>query len=185
VDDGILAGMYLLRPSPGRRKHRAQLLGSGSVLATQVLRAQELLAERHDVAADVYSVTSYKLLQEEALEAERWNRLHPKDAPRTPYVQKVLNGGDGPVVAASDWMKAVPNQIAPWVRSKLVTLGTDGYGRSDTRANLRRHFEVDAEHIVVATLSALSQWGEVKPELVLKAIEEYGIGTEVPNPRVA
>jgi pyruvate dehydrogenase E1 component len=184
-DDQILAGMYLFRPGPQGRKHKTRLMGSGSVLATQVLRAQQMLAEDHDVSADVYSVTSYKLLQEDALEVERWNRLHPFEVPRTPYIQKVLNGAEGPVVAASDWVKAVPNQLSPWVRSNLVTLGTDGYGRSDTRANLRRHFEVDAEHIVVATLWALAQWGEVKPELVSDAIEQYGIDTERPDPRVA
>ncbi|MGH2703872.1 MAG: pyruvate dehydrogenase (acetyl-transferring), homodimeric type [Actinomycetota bacterium] len=185
VEEGILSGMYRFRPSPDERTHRAQLFGSGSILATQVLRAQELLAEHHDVAADVWSVTSYKLLREEALEAERWNRLHPDQPARSSYVERALNGSEGPVIAASDWIKAVPDQIARWVRRIYVPLGTDGFGRSDTRANLRRHFEIDAEHIVVATLSALAQSGDVKPEAVSEAIAAYGIDPERADPRVS
>ncbi|MGH2732208.1 MAG: pyruvate dehydrogenase (acetyl-transferring), homodimeric type [Actinomycetota bacterium] len=182
VDKGILEGMYLFKPATGERKHRAQLFGSGSILATQVLRAQQLLADRHDVAADVWSVTSYKLLREEALDAERWSRLHPEAAPRVSFVEKALEGAEGPVIAASDWMKAVPDQIARNVSNLYVPLGTDGFGRSDTRENLRRHFEVDAEHIVVATLWALARSGDVKPEAVSEAIEHYGIDPERINP---
>jgi len=189
ADEGILAGIYRFRCAPeaiGERakacKHRAQLFGSGSILGSQVLRAQELLAD-HDVAADVWSVTSYKALVEDALEAERWNRLHPAEPRRVPYVQAAVNGSEGPIVAATDWMKAVPNQIRPWIRSTFVALGTDGYGRSDTRENLRRHFEVDAEHIVVATLSALAEWGDVKPEAVSEAIARYGIDPDRCDPR--
>ena len=181
-DEGILAGMYLLAPAPEDRKRRAQLLGSGSILATQVLRAQALLARHHDVAADVWSVTSYKLLREEGLDAERWNRLHPDEVPRVPYVARVLEGAEGPVIAASDWVKAVPDMISRFVPGRIEVLGTDGFGRSDTRENLRRHFEVDAEHIVVATLSALAAAGDLKPEKVTEAIERYGIDAERPNP---
>jgi pyruvate dehydrogenase E1 component len=191
ADEGILAGIYRFRRASdliGDRarecKHRAQLFGSGSILASQVLRAQELLATDHDVAADVWSVTSYKRLVEDALEVERWNRLHPEQARRVPYVQTAVNGSEGPVVAATDWMKAVPGQIRPWIRSTFVVLGTDGYGCSDTRENLRRHFEVDAEHIVVATLSALAEWGDVKPEAVSEAIARYGIDPERCDPRL-
>jgi pyruvate dehydrogenase E1 component len=174
-DEGILSGIYHLRRPPAQGRHRAQLFGSGSILATQVLRAQELLSAHHDVAADVWSVTSYKLLREEALEAERWNRLHPGEASRVPYVTQALEAAEGPIIAASDWMKAVPDLIARFVPGHYVVLGTDGFGRSDTRENLRRHFEIDAEHIVVATLSVLAASGDVKPEVVAEAIERYGI----------
>jgi pyruvate dehydrogenase E1 component len=181
-DEGILAGMYLVKPAPEARTHRAQLLGSGSILRTQVLKAQELLAADHDVAADVWSVTSYKLLREDGLDAERWNRLHPTEPPRVPFVTRALEGAEGPVIAASDWVKAVPDLIGRFVPAPYVVLGTDGYGRSDTRANLRRHFEVDAEHIVVATLSALAASGDVKPEAVAEAIRRYDIDADRPNP---
>jgi pyruvate dehydrogenase E1 component len=181
-DEGILAGMYLVKRAAEERTHRAQLLGSGSILPTQVLKAQELLAADHDVAADVWSVTSYKLLREDGLDAERWNRLHPTEPPRVPFVTRALEGAEGPVIAASDWVKAVPDLIGHFVPAPYFVLGTDGYGRSDTRANLRRHFEVDAGHIVVATLSALAASGDVKPEAVAEAIERYGIDPDRPNP---
>ncbi|HEY8201038.1 MAG TPA: pyruvate dehydrogenase (acetyl-transferring), homodimeric type, partial [Actinomycetota bacterium] len=192
VDEGILAGMYLFRQAPedvqAKARHRVQLFGSGSILATQVLRAQELLAANHDVAADVWSVTSYKRLREDALEVERWNRLHPEEEPRVPYLVDALRRQgrvDVPVVAASDWMKAVSDQIGRWVSGSFRPLGTDGFGRSDTRENLRRHFEVDAEHIVVASLSVLAESGELKPEVVGEAIERYGIDPDRTDPRVA
>jgi pyruvate dehydrogenase E1 component len=181
-DEGILSGIYLVKAAPEERRHRAQLLGSGSILPTQVLKAQELLAADHDVAADVWSVTSYKLLREDGLDAERWNRLHPTEPPRVPFVTKALEGADGPVIAASDWVKAVPDLIGRFVPAPYVVLGTDGFGRSDTRANLRRHFEIDAGHIVVATLSALAASGDVKPEAVAEAIGRYGIDPDRPNP---
>ncbi len=148
----------------------------------QAVLAQQLLFEEHDVAADVWSATSYKLLRENALGIERKNRLNPDKPPEHSYIETSLNGSEGPVVAATDWIKAVPDQIARWVRGPYVSLGTDGFGRSDTRSNLRRHFEVDAEHIVVATLGALSQAGEVKPEAVLSAIDKYGLDPERPDP---
>jgi pyruvate dehydrogenase E1 component len=181
-EEGILTGLYRLAAAPAQRRHRAQLFGSGSILATQVLPAQALLAEHHDVAADVWSVTSYKQLREDGLKAERWNRLHPGEPPRVPFVTAALEGAEGPVVAASDWVKAVPDMIARFVPGRYEVLGTDGFGRSDTRENLRRHFEVDAEHIVVATLSALAAAGDVKPEAVAEAIGRYGIDPARPDP---
>jgi pyruvate dehydrogenase E1 component len=183
-DEGILKGMYQLKPGPKKGKYRARLFGSGTILATQVLRAQEMLAAEWDTSADVWSVTSYKLLREEALDTERWNRLHPEEPERVPYIQEALNSSEGPVVAASDWIKAVPDQISRWIPAPFVPLGTDGFGRSDTRENLRRFFEVDAEHIVVATLSALARAGDLKPEKVTEAIEKYGINAESPSPRL-
>ncbi|MGQ0678251.1 MAG: pyruvate dehydrogenase (acetyl-transferring), homodimeric type [Actinomycetota bacterium] len=177
VDEGILKGIYRFRPSTLQGKHRVQLLGSGPILATQVLRAQTML-EEHDVAADVWSVTSFKLLRQDALSVERWNRLHPEESARVPYIGQAMAGVEGPVIAATDWMKAVPDQVARWVPGPFVPLGTDGFGRSDTRENLRRRFEVDAEHIVVAALAALALTGEVKPEAVGAALQRYGLDPE-------
>ncbi len=182
-DEAICRGLYLFRPATEQRHQRAQLVGSGSILATQVLRAQEMLSADHDVAADVWSAPSFKLLREEALETERWNRLHPEDEQQVPVVVEMLEHAAGPVIAATDWMKAVPDQIARWVADYTV-LGTDGFGRSDTREALRRHFEVDAEHVVVATLAALARRGEIKPEAVTEAIERYGIDPDRDDPRV-
>ncbi|MGH9022929.1 MAG: pyruvate dehydrogenase (acetyl-transferring), homodimeric type, partial [Acidimicrobiia bacterium] len=186
--EGILAGLYRFQEAKVQEgktegRPRAQLLGSGTSLIA-CLEAQELLAENHGVAADVWSATSYKLLREEALSTERWNRLHPTEPPRVPYVTRALAGTDGPVVAVSDFMKAVPDQVARFVPSApFISLGTDGYGHSDTRAALRGHFETGAANVVVAALSGLAERGECKPELVAKAIGRYGIDPEAPDPR--
>src|SRR5437899_7596582 len=148
----------------------------------QAVRAQDLLAEQWDVSAAVWSATSYQQLRADALECERWNRLHPGKPRREPFVVECLAPHDGPVVAVTDSLKAVPDQIARWVQQPYVSLGTDGFGRSDTREALRRFFEVDAEHIVVATLSALADMGEVKPETVAEAITRYSIEPDRPSP---
>src|SRR5256884_6100004 len=176
VEEGILRGLYRYRPAPGERTHRAQLLGSGTALRNAVL-AQQLLLEEHDVAADVWSAPSYKLLREDALSIERWNRLHPTERPRVPYVTEQLRPTEGPIVAVTDYMKMVPDQIARFAPQPFIALGTDGYGFSDTREALRRHFEVDAAHIVVATLNTLAMQGDVKGEVVAEAIRRYGIDT--------
>jgi pyruvate dehydrogenase E1 component len=181
VEEGIVKGLYRFRSAAEERSQRAQLLGSGSIMR-QVLRAQELLAESHDVAADVWSATSYQQLRFDALEVERNNRLHPGEAPRQPYVVDCLEPHEGPVIAASDFMKAVPDQIGRWVPSEFVPLGTDGFGRSDGREQLRRFFEVDAEHIAVATLAALAKTGDVKPEEVADAIKRYDIDPDRMSP---
>jgi pyruvate dehydrogenase E1 component len=180
VEEGVLAGLYRFREAGNDRPHRAQLFGSGPMLPV-ALRAQELLAE-HEVAADVWSATSYQQLRLDALEIDRWNRLHPEEAKRSPYVTSVLEGAEGPVIAVSDSMKAVPDQIARWVPRPFVPLGTDGFGRSDTRDALRRFYEVDAEHVAVATLSAFADLGEVKPEAVSEAIRKHGIDPDRPSP---
>jgi pyruvate dehydrogenase E1 component len=177
IEQDIVKGLYRFREAPGERTHRAQILGSGSILQ-QALRAQEMLAQDHDVAADVWSATSYQQLRVEALEAERWNRFHPEEAHRQPFITTSLEGGEGPVVAVSDSIKAVPDQVARWVRAPFVPLGTDGFGRSDTREALRRFFEVDAESIVVATLAALAEFGDLKPEVVTEAIKGYDLDPE-------
>jgi pyruvate dehydrogenase E1 component len=179
--EGIVRGLYRFKEAPEERRHRAQLLGSGTIMK-HVLWAQELLAEHHDVAADVWSAPSYQQLRADALEVERWNRLHPEEAPRQPYLVDCLEPHEGPVIAASDFMKSVPDQIARWVPAPFTVLGTDGFGRSDSRAALRRFFEVDAEHIVVAALAALAKAGDVKPEEVTDAIKRYEIDPDRISP---
>jgi pyruvate dehydrogenase E1 component len=177
VDAGILEGLYRYRPAPERRSHRAQLFASGPIVPIAV-RAQEILAERYDVAADVWSATSYTLLRREALECERFNRENPEEQPRTPRVTTILRDVPGPIVAASDWLKAVPDQIARWVPNRFHSLGTDGYGRSDTREALRRFFRIDAENIVAATLSQLAADGKVSVGDVRRARRELGLDAD-------
>ena len=184
VEEGILKGLYLYRGAVQQAKHRAQIFGSGPMMLA-ALRAQEILAQRFEVAADVWSVTSYQQLRNEALSTERWNRLHPGDPQRVPYLTRALASASGPVIATSDFMKAVPDMIGRWVGRPFVPLGTDGFGRSDTREALRRHFEVDAEHVVVATLSTLAQQGALPGAIVARAIQEYGIDPEARDPRLA
>ena len=144
----------------------------------EALRAQQILAEKYGVAADVWSVTSYNELRRDALSIERWNRLHPWEAEKTPYIVATLKNAKGPIVAASDYMKSMPDQLSPWLGNRLVTLGTDGFGRSDNREYLRRHFEVNAESIVAATLSKLARDGKFDVKKAQKAFSELGIDTE-------
>ena len=188
VAEGILRGLYKLpatvpvaSPATATRVH---LLGSGTILR-EVLHAQQILAERYAVAADVWSATSYKELRRDALATERWNMLHPAEAPRVSYVERLLAKERGIFVAASDNMKSVPEMIARWAPGGLTALGTDGYGRSETRAALRRHFEVDAECIAVASLWQLALRGEVKRELVHRAIRDLGVDPEKVDPVTA
>jgi pyruvate dehydrogenase E1 component len=178
---GILKGIYKYRDASAPARHQVQLFGSGSIML-QVLRAQEILAERYDVAADVWAVTSYNELRRDALRCERYNRLHPTDEQQVPYLTEVLGNVDGPFIAASDYMKSVQEQITRWVPGLYVPLGTDGYGMSDTREALRRHFEVDAECIVVAALDALRQEGNVTAELVAQAIADLGVDADKAEP---
>ena len=184
VEDGILRGMYLYRSAVQQAKHRAQLFGSG-VLLREALRAQEILAKQFDVAADVWSVTSYQQLRNEALACERWNRLHAGETPRVPYVTRMLERAEGPIVAVSDYLKAVPDMVGRWMPRPFTPLGTDGFGRSDTRQALRRFFEVDAESVVVTTLAALARDGRVPPGVVDQAIQQLGIDADRPEPRVS
>jgi pyruvate dehydrogenase E1 component len=179
--EGILKGLYRFRRGNPAGKHRAHIFGSGPII-NQALRAQEILGERYGVNADVWSATSYKLLRNEALLAKRWNMLHPGEIPRTSYLENILEHEEGVFVAVSDYMKIVPDQIAPWVPGGLTTLGTDGFGRSDTRPALRRFFEIDAEMTVVATLYALATEGEIRMDEVEKAIRELNIDPEKPFP---
>jgi pyruvate dehydrogenase E1 component len=185
VEEGVLRGMYKLRPATSRSdrgiKSKVHLLGSGAILH-EAARAQQLLAERFQIAADVWSVTSYKELRREALEAERWSRLHPLAPPRKSYIETLLAEESGVFVAASDYMKSVAEMIGRWLPGDLVPLGTDGFGRSENRTSMRRFFEVDAEFIALAVLSALARRGEVKADRVAKAIRELAIDPEKGDP---
>jgi pyruvate dehydrogenase E1 component len=170
--DGLLRGIYLYSPA-GRGRRKAQILASG-VGVNWALKAQKLLAEDWNVAASVWSVTSWNELRRDGLAVDRHNLLHPNDT-RTAYVTGKLAKTDGPVIAVSDFMRAVQDQIQPWVANPFLSLGTDGFGLSDTRGALRRHFKVDAESIVVATLSSLAQSGDIKKSVVEEAISKYQI----------
>src|SRR2546425_9345866 len=168
--EGILRGIYRLRAS-STKGSKVHLLGSGAILR-EALKAQQILSERYQVSADIWSVTSYKELRREVLEVERWNMLHPTEAPRANYVEKFLAKEQGPFIAASDYMKSVPEMIARWVPGGLYPLGTDGFGRSENRGSLRRFFEVDAECITLAALSQLAKRGDIKRERVQQALQE-------------
>ncbi|OFW10321.1 MAG: pyruvate dehydrogenase (acetyl-transferring), homodimeric type, partial [Acidobacteria bacterium RIFCSPLOWO2_02_FULL_59_13] len=182
VREGILKGIYRFRAAEkAEGRPRAQLFGSGALLR-EALRAQQILDQQFGVAADVWSVTSYNLLRRDALNIERWNRLHPAEPPQRPYLLAALEGAEGPIVAASDYMKVVADQIAPWLPGRLLSLGTDGFGRSDNRTQLRRFFEVDAESIAVAALYQLAQQGTLAAAKVAEAIQRLGINPDKANP---
>ncbi|MDB5311829.1 MAG: aceE [Gemmataceae bacterium] len=182
VREGIVRGAYPFRTMrPDGAKLEVQILGSGVILL-EALRAQKLLAEKYGVASTVYSVTSYQMLRRDAIDCERFNRLHPDGPAREPYVRKVLGGTKGPIVATSDYMRALPEQLAPYLDGRLLALGTDGFGRSETRRALRRFFEVDAEHVAVAALHALAARGELDKGVVGKAIADLGISPDAPDP---
>jgi pyruvate dehydrogenase E1 component len=183
IEDGILKGLYKFRKGDDGKKHKAQIFGSGTILR-EALRAQQILANRYDVSADVWSATSYKLLKTDLQRASRWNMLHPTEPPRQAYLQQILDGETGVFVAVSDNIKMIPDQIAPWVPGGLATLGTDGFGRSETRENLRRFFEVDAECTVIAVLYSLALKGGVDRQVVAQAIKDLGIDPEKVYPQI-
>ena len=181
VEDGIIRGLYLYRQG-SRKKKRVQLLGSGTILR-EVIAAAALLEDEWNIAADVWSVTSFSELRREAIDIERWNMLHPMDKPRVPFVTRSIEGQKGPVVAATDYIRSFPEQILPYIGDKpFVALGTDGFGRSDRRSQLRKFFEVNRHYVVVAALKALADNGEVDVSLVAQAIKAYKIDPEKPNP---
>jgi pyruvate dehydrogenase E1 component len=185
VRDGILKGLYRFRETgKPKAKLRAQLLGSGAILP-EVIKAQAMLEKTYNVGADVWSVTSYNELSREAHDVERWNMLHPTETPRVPYVAQCLADASGVVVAASDYLKILPDALAAWIGRPMVSLGTDGFGRSEDRASLREFFEVDARFVTIGTLSALARSGDLDPKVVAQAIEDLGINPEKPNPRVS
>ena len=183
AEEGVIRGIYRLRAAEGGGP-RVQLLGSGAIL-NEAVAAQELLAARFGVAADVWSVTSYSELRRDALDADRWNMLHPGEPPRRSYLAEAVAGAEGPFVAATDYLKSLPDAIARWLPGRLVPLGTDGFGRSETRAALRDFFEVDAKHIALAALHALAAEGAIDASAPRRAIAELGIDPDKPNPRLA
>jgi pyruvate dehydrogenase E1 component len=181
VEQGILKGLYKYKAGPEGKKLKAQIFGSGPIIRS-ALAAQEILAEKYGVSADVWSATNYKQLRTDAQAAQRWNMLHPTETPRQSYVETLLAKEKGPFIAVSDFMKIVPEQINQWVPGGLTILGTDGFGRSETRENLRRFFEIDAPMVVIATLTALAKQGAVDKKLVAQAIQDLGINPEKTHP---
>ena len=186
IDEGLLKGIYRFTEAPKLKKgaRKVRLVGSGAILQT-VIAAQALLAEEFGVAAEVYSAPSFPLLRREALDIDRWNRLHPAEQPRVPYVAKVLGADGGPVVAASDWMATLPQGVEPWIPATFVALGTDGFGRSDTREALRAYFEIDAPHVAAAAMSALARDGQITGEEAAAAIAKLGIDPDKADPRAS
>jgi pyruvate dehydrogenase E1 component len=182
VEEGIIKGIYRLKSASG--KAVTHLFGSGPML-NEALRAQQILAEKYQVEADVWSVTSYNELRRDALRVERWNRLHPTEPGQKPYIQQALEGTEGPIIASTDYMKIVPDQLMPWLNGRLVSLGTDGFGRSDNREHLRRHFEINAESIVVATLSRLARDGKFEAEQARQAMADLGVNADMKDPAIA
>ncbi|MBV8072584.1 MAG: pyruvate dehydrogenase (acetyl-transferring), homodimeric type, partial [Acidobacteriaceae bacterium] len=183
LHEGIVRGMYLYSPS-ATGSAQVTLFGSGPIL-NEVLKAQELLAEKYAVGAHAWSVTSYTELRRDALIVDRWNRLHPNDPPRKPYVLEAIGSTDMPIIAATDYMKIVPDQISPWLPGRLTALGTDGFGRSDNREHLRRFFEVDSASIAAAALSRLAAWGRFDARLAAEAIRDLGLNPESIDPSLA
>lgn len=183
--EGIIKGMYKFKSREvDGAKARVQLFGSGAIL-NSALKAQEILAEKYNIASDVWSVTSYTLLRREAHAVERWNRLHPTETPRTSYLEEVLEGVEGPFISASDYVRALGEQLTPWIPGDYYVLGTDGMGRSETREALRRHFEVDAESITIATLGRLVKSGVFEPKDVAAAIKDLDYDAEKVDPYFA
>ncbi len=185
VLDDIVRGMYRFRSvQPEKAKAQVQLFGSGAIMNC-VLAAQAILAEKFGIGSDVWSITSYTELQRDASSVERWNRLHPDEKPRSSYLQSKLEGVEGTFVAASDYVRALAEQVRPWIPGDYTVLGTDGMGRSDTRPGLRRHFEVDAESIAIATLYRLAKQGTLKLSEVARAVKQLGIDPDKVNPLYA
>jgi pyruvate dehydrogenase E1 component len=182
VEDGIVRGIYKFSAvDAGAKSPRVQLFGSGAILR-EVIRAQKLLADKYQVSSTVWSVTSYKELRKDAHSCRRWNMLHPDQPPRKSFFENCIAGHDGVFVAASDYVRAVPEQLDPWTPGGLFVLGTDGFGRSETRGPLRRHFEVDAECIAVAALYRLSQESAFDRKAVAQAVKDLGINPEQIDP---
>jgi len=183
VEDGIVKGLYKFKPGAAGKKIKAHLFGSGSIMQS-ALKAQEILAEKYGVSADVWSATSYKLLRSDAIRCQRWNMLHPTLPAKKSHLENLLAKEPGAFVAVSDNIRTVPDQIAPWVPGGLFTLGTDGFGRSDTRARLRRFFGVDAESTVIGTLYALAEKKLIDRKVVAQAIRDLGVDPEMVPPQI-
>jgi len=183
VEEGILKGLYCLQKSPTRAERHVNLMGSGTILI-QALMAAKKLQEDFGVTSDIWSATSFNELAREGQDCLRWNRLNPLEEEKTPYVTQVLADATGPVIAATDYMKVMAEQIRPFVSGSYSVLGTDGYGRSDSRANLRRFFEVDANHIAAAAMVELYRDGKIDRQVMAEAVDKYEIDGNKPNPRL-
>jgi pyruvate dehydrogenase E1 component len=181
VETGIIKGMYLFKDGGESTGPRVQLLGCGTILR-EVIAAADLLREDFNITADLWSVTSFNELRRDGLSAERWNLLHPSQPPRKSYIETCLEGHAGPVVASTDYMRAFADQVRTCIPRRYITLGTDGFGRSDYRVQLRRFFEVNRYYVAVAALKALADEGQIKAEQVEEAIRKYGLDTERPDP---
>ncbi|PIQ42180.1 MAG: pyruvate dehydrogenase (acetyl-transferring), homodimeric type, partial [Thalassolituus sp. CG17_big_fil_post_rev_8_21_14_2_50_53_8] len=181
VEEGILKGMYLFKESKKKSKSHVQLMGCGTILR-EVLKAAEMLEEDFSVTSDIWSVTSFNELRRDGLKIERDNLMHPNAKAKECYVTTQLKDTKGPVIAATDYMRLYADQIRPFVPNHFVTLGTDGYGRSDTRAQLRHFFEVDAKYIVLAALNALASEGAIDKSKVLDAMKRYSINPDKLDP---
>jgi pyruvate dehydrogenase E1 component len=181
AEQGIIRGLYLLKAGASAKGPRVQLMGSGTILR-EVMAAADLLREDFQVNADIWSATSYNELRRDGMSAERWSLLHPSKPRRKSYLETALEGHVGPVVAATDYMRAFAEQVRSQIPRRYVVLGTDGFGRSDYRVKLRRFFEVNRYYVAVAALKALADDGEIKAEVVDKAIAKYGLDPERPDP---
>jgi len=181
AEAGIIQGMYQLKRSTDRSELRVQLLGGGTILR-EVEAAAVILENNYQVAADVWSLTSVNELQREGKAATRWNMLHPQEEPRVPYVTRQLQDAAGPFIAATDYMKSYADQIREFVPGRFTVLGTDGFGRSDTRSKLREFFEVSRQYIVIAALSALADEGKIEGARVDEAMRELGVQPDKQNP---
>jgi len=186
-EQGILKGLYKLLDAPkveGKSGLRAQLIGSGAIL-NEVVKARTILAEKYGVAADVWSATSYKELRRDGMECDRFNLFNPEKPAKVPYITQILGNTEGVIVAASDYVKVMSDMIGRWIPRPIVSLGTEGYGRSENRASLRDFFEVDARYVVLATLHALARDGKIKQSVVSQAIKDLGINPDKLNPLIA
>ena len=181
VEEGILKGMYLFKELNSYKKTKIQLLGSGTILR-EMIKAAEILQNDYQIDSNIWSVTSFNELRKEALEIERYNLLHPDKQPKKSYLEECLSSMEGPIVAASDYIRLNSDQIRPFIRKSFYSFGTDGYGRSDTRKNLRKFFEVDKEHLVTYSLSVLAQEQLIPSKYAKEAIKKFNINPEKPIP---
>uniref|UniRef100_Q31GX7 Pyruvate dehydrogenase E1 component n=1 Tax=Hydrogenovibrio crunogenus (strain DSM 25203 / XCL-2) TaxID=317025 RepID=Q31GX7_HYDCU len=180
-EEGILKGLYSFKKSEAKHKNKVQLMGSGTIFR-EVIAAAEMLENEWDVAADIWAAPSFNLLRRDGVETTRWNTMHPTEKPKVSYCEATLSGAKGPFIAATDYIRDYPNRIREYVPGEFYVLGTDGFGRSDTREQLRKFFEVNRYYVVVESLKALADAGSIKPEVVQKAIEKYGIDSEKTYP---
>lgn len=180
-EEGILKGLYSFKKSDAKHKNKVQLMGSGTIFR-EVIAAAEMLENEWDVAADIWAAPSFNLLRRDGIETARWNTMHPTEKPKVSYCEATLSGAKGPFIAATDYIRDYPNRIREYVPGEFYVLGTDGFGRSDTREQLRKFFEVNRYYVVVESLKALADAGSIKPEVVQKAIEKYGIDSEKTYP---